>query len=145
MYFLELRDPHNASSARDELARFALSRDGLHFTPLNGGKPIPDLIPVNGSFLRDPFVGRAQDGTYHMLATDHAGHHVWKTDILHRPRCILAVCSISEISMGILAVCCISEMPMDICMFARGNMFLFCTHCLRTESCRKSVSLRWRR
>ena len=48
VYFLELQDPFNASSPRDELARFALSRDGLHFTPLNGGEPIPALIPVNG-------------------------------------------------------------------------------------------------
>jgi hypothetical protein len=82
-YFLELANPLNHTSARDERIHFALSRDGYHFTPLNAGRPIPPLLPVNGTFVRDPFVNRARDGTYHLLATDHANHHQWRSDVLH--------------------------------------------------------------
>jgi hypothetical protein len=48
---------------RDEHLHFALSSDGRHWQPLNGNKPAWD------QWLRDPFIQRDPDGTWHLLAT----------------------------------------------------------------------------
>lgn len=63
----------------------AVSRDGLHWTPLNQNNPV--VTPTAGDLgLRDPFVYRKQDGTFVVLATDLRGTdfgkisqylHVW--------------------------------------------------------------------
>lgn len=50
---------------------FALSNDGIHFTPLNGGLPIiaNDTIAITGS-MRPPHIQRSQDGkTFLQVAT----------------------------------------------------------------------------
>ena len=50
---------------------FAVSDNGLDFTPLNDGKPVieADTISVSGG-IRDPHLLRAEDGTWLMVATD---------------------------------------------------------------------------
>ncbi len=53
---------------RSEFLHLAWSRDGLHWTPLNGNQPIlPN--PQNTRVTRDPFVRRGPDGVFHLLAT----------------------------------------------------------------------------
>jgi len=50
---------------------FAISDDGIHFTPLNGGKPVvgSDTIAVSGG-IRDPHLLRGDDGWFRMVLTD---------------------------------------------------------------------------
>ena len=52
-----------------EALHLAVSEDGLKWRALNGNRPI--LTGTVGSrTLRDPFILRAQDGRFHLLATD---------------------------------------------------------------------------
>lgn len=61
-----------------EALHFALSGDGLKWRALNQNRPVLSG-QIGSQTLRDPFVFRAQDGVYHMLATDG-----WKSDsIVH--------------------------------------------------------------
>jgi hypothetical protein len=70
-----------------ERLHLALSRDGRHWTPLNNNLPIWD------HWLRDPFVARAPDGLWHLLATGGARRgerqrgptclHATSKDLLH--------------------------------------------------------------
>lgn len=56
-------------TAAAEALHLASSVDGLTFTPLNNGQPV--LWGTQGSrTLRDPFIGRTDDGVYHLVATD---------------------------------------------------------------------------
>lgn len=50
-------------------AHLALSTDGLHWQPLNGGQPV--IVPRVGSekLMRDPSINRGQDGVYRMVWT----------------------------------------------------------------------------
>jgi sucrose-6-phosphate hydrolase SacC (GH32 family) len=54
---------------QDEALHLAVSRDGLHFTALNGGEPVLRGAVGTGR-LRDPFIGLGPDGLFHLLATD---------------------------------------------------------------------------
>jgi hypothetical protein len=54
---------------RDEALHLAVSRDGLHFSALNGGEPVLRGTVGTGR-LRDPFIGLGPDGVFHLLATD---------------------------------------------------------------------------
>jgi hypothetical protein len=57
-----------------ETAKFALSADSRHFVELNGGNPISDLAPANGTSIRDPFLRRSPlDGRYYLVSTNGAG------------------------------------------------------------------------
>lgn len=47
----------------DERLHLAVSEDGRRFAPLNGGKPVWDR------WVRDPFLSRAPDGTWHLVGT----------------------------------------------------------------------------
>lgn len=47
----------------------ASSQDGLHFEPLNGGKPVL-MSSVGAKSIRDPFVFCDQAGLYHLLSTN---------------------------------------------------------------------------
>ena len=47
---------------------YALSRDGLHWTLANGGKPVVQKTEV-GELMRDPFVQRGPDGRFVMVWT----------------------------------------------------------------------------
>lgn len=51
---------------RVEQLHFALSTDGRHWNPLNGGQP------VWNQRLRDPFLQRGPDGTWRLVATGRA-------------------------------------------------------------------------
>ena len=76
----------------DQLMRFALSRDGMHFTPLlqqrcnNGkmcGSPVPDFDGPNTTSIRDPFLRfDPRSKLYRMVATDgyRFGHdaQIWE-------------------------------------------------------------------
>ncbi len=56
----------------------AWSRDGLHWTALNGNRPtLP--TPAGARHTRDPFVRRGPDGLFHLLATGGAA----PTDVLY--------------------------------------------------------------
>ena len=47
---------------------YALSQDGYHWSPLNGGRPW--LKPGQpGELMRDPFIARGPDGLFHMVWT----------------------------------------------------------------------------
>lgn len=57
---------HDADS---EQVYFSISRDGLHFSPLNQQKPVlKSHVGTRG--VRDPFLFRTQGGEYVLLATD---------------------------------------------------------------------------
>jgi sucrose-6-phosphate hydrolase SacC (GH32 family) len=47
---------------------FAMSEDGYHFHPLNGGKPWFGIEHA-GALIRDPFITRGPDGQFHMVWT----------------------------------------------------------------------------
>ncbi|MGV3616447.1 MAG: glycoside hydrolase family 43 protein [Fimbriimonas sp.] len=47
----------------DERLHLALSEDGRHFDPINGGQPVWDR------WMRDPFLNRGPDGVWHLVAT----------------------------------------------------------------------------
>lgn len=50
---------------------FAVSTDGIHFTPLNDGLPVlaSDSISLSGG-VRDPHILKCDDGIYRMVLTD---------------------------------------------------------------------------
>jgi hypothetical protein len=50
-----------------EALHLAFSYDGLHWTPLNRNQPIPGATA--NQRIRDPFLRRGCDGTFHLLAT----------------------------------------------------------------------------
>ena len=53
----------------DEQIYFALSKDGRNWTALNDGKPV--LVSELGEKgVRDPYLLRAQDGKFYLIATD---------------------------------------------------------------------------
>lgn len=49
-----------------ERLHLAISEDGRHFQPLNGGEPVWDR------WLRDPFLARDPDGLWHLVGTTRA-------------------------------------------------------------------------
>ncbi len=65
------------NSAEENALFLAYSRDGLHWTELNGGKPAYVLEGIGGNRIRDPFVYRKKDGKFIMIATDWT---IWQTE-----------------------------------------------------------------
>ncbi len=61
-----------------------MSEDGLNFKALNGNKPIvmPEKTNANNSSgcARDPYIARAQDGSFYMIATDMDCNLGWDGD-----------------------------------------------------------------
>lgn len=55
----------------DQQVYYAFGRNGLDFTPLNGGKPVvaADTIAESGG-VRDPHIMRAGNGWFYMVLTD---------------------------------------------------------------------------
>ena len=54
----------------DQKIRFALSRDGFHFTPLLNNTAVPDLDGDGNSSIRDPFLRfDAASGLYRMCGS----------------------------------------------------------------------------
>ena len=62
----KIRDVPLADPMSVEKLHLALSTDGRHWTPLAGNEPIWDQR------LRDPFIRRAPDGVWHLMATGRA-------------------------------------------------------------------------
>jgi len=70
---------------QDDGARLALSRDGVHWVPVNGGEAV--MRPFPGEILRDPSILRGKDGVYHMVwTTGWTGHDIGyasSKDLIH--------------------------------------------------------------
>lgn len=70
---------------QDAGARLAVSRDGIHWTPVNRGAPV--VRPFRGEIVRDPSILRGKDGVYHMVwTTGWTGHeigHASSRDLVH--------------------------------------------------------------
>ena len=66
---------------QQEQIRYAVSDDGFHYTPLNGGDPVvaSDSIALTGC-VRDPHILRTQDGEYLMVATDMRSSLGWSSN-----------------------------------------------------------------
>jgi hypothetical protein len=58
------------ASSSDQALHYAVSRDGSHWSTLNGGFPVLNTSTVGG--LRDPFLNRGPDNRFHMVATNGA-------------------------------------------------------------------------
>ena len=60
---------------------YAVSSDGLNYTPLNGGTAVVNFsqIAVTGN-IRDPFITRAEDGTWLMVCTDMRSSNGWASN-----------------------------------------------------------------
>ena len=60
---------------------YAISSDGLNYTPLNGGTAVVDFtgIAVKKN-IRDPFITRAEDGTWLMVSTDMRSSEGWSSN-----------------------------------------------------------------
>ncbi|MCU1570398.1 MAG: glycoside hydrolase family 43 [Naasia sp.] len=76
--FYSVQDPRGGY--QDERLHLALSADGRHYTAVNQGRPVWDR------WLRDPFLARAPDGVWHLVATTHGRRsilHASSIDLLH--------------------------------------------------------------
>lgn len=62
-----------------ERLSYAVSRDGYHFTALNGGKAVWQSS-VGTKCLRDPYIFKGEDGLYHLLATDMQSALGWNSN-----------------------------------------------------------------
>lgn len=56
----------------DEKLYYAYSADGLHWTVMNGNKPVMGAT-VGGTSIRDPYIHMGPDGQYHLVSTNGAG------------------------------------------------------------------------
>lgn len=62
-----------------ESINYALSRDGFNFEPLNDNKPF--LFNTKGTRgIRDPFIFRAEDGTFYIVGTDMRSDNGWDSN-----------------------------------------------------------------
>ena len=59
------------NSTKGQQVCYAVSKNGLDFTPLNGGKPVlaSDTVSLSGG-VRDPHILRCDDGWFRMVLTD---------------------------------------------------------------------------
>jgi hypothetical protein len=70
------------NSQSQEQVRFAISTDGLTYTPLNGGNPVisSDTIAMKKA-VRDPHILRGADGkTFYMVLTDMRSAEGWSSN-----------------------------------------------------------------
>ena len=65
----------------------ALSRDGLNWKPINGGKPLYNQTLPGDNLMRDPSICRAPDGTFHLVWTSSWKNqfigHASSRDLIH--------------------------------------------------------------
>lgn len=67
------------NNANEERLHYALTLDGYSFSPMNGGRHV--LEQTKGTrCLRDPFVIRAGDGYYRLVATDMQSSKGWNSN-----------------------------------------------------------------
>lgn len=66
---------------QQEQLAFAISDDGLHYVPLNSGKPVlgSDSIAVSKG-IRDPHILRGRDGWFYMVMTDMRSSLGWDSN-----------------------------------------------------------------
>ncbi len=65
----------------DESICFALSRDGYHYTALNGNEPVISSREISQTGgVRDPHLLRAEDGSFLMVATDMRASQGWDSN-----------------------------------------------------------------
>ena len=62
-----------------ERIRFAVSGDGYDFSPLNGNEPVITQT-LGTKSARDPYIFRAEDGGYYILATDMKSEEGWSSN-----------------------------------------------------------------
>ena len=64
-----------------EQIHFALSYDGISYTPLNDGRPVisSDTISLKQA-VRDPHILRGEDGCYYMVVTDMRSGQGWSSN-----------------------------------------------------------------
>lgn len=69
------------NAPQEEQIRYALSKDGWNYTPLNGGKPViaSDTIALKKA-VRDPHILRGEDGYYYQVVTDMASSQGWASN-----------------------------------------------------------------
>ena len=70
------------NSPDGEQVRYAISKDGIDFQPLNGGEPViaSDSIALKKS-IRDPHIMRAEDGkSFYMVLTDMRSSEGWQSN-----------------------------------------------------------------
>lgn len=63
----------------NESVHFALSRDGYHFTALNGNKKIITQS-LGKKCCRDPFIFRDENNSFHIIATDMRCYDGWNSN-----------------------------------------------------------------
>jgi arabinoxylan arabinofuranohydrolase len=70
------------NSKSDEAIRFALSKDGYHYTALNSNQPIISSAEISSTGgVRDPHILRGEDGkTFYMVATDMVSALGWNSN-----------------------------------------------------------------
>ena len=79
MYNKYLFSYFKGNEPENESINFALSSDGYHFKPLNGNEPLLfNRLGTKG--IRDPFVFRAQDGTFYIIGTDMRSEAGWNSN-----------------------------------------------------------------
>ena len=61
----------NSDSTKGQQVCYAVSDDGINFTPINGGEPViaSDTISISGG-VRDPHLLRADNGWFYQVLTD---------------------------------------------------------------------------
>lgn len=63
----------------EERIHFAVSEDGYNFTALNNNQPV--IIQTLGKkCVRDPYIFRADDGTYYIVGTDMKSEEGWTSN-----------------------------------------------------------------
>lgn len=70
------------NSPEGEQVRYAISKDGLNYQPLNDGKPViaSDSIALKKG-IRDPHIMRSEDGkTFYMVLTDMRSSEGWQSN-----------------------------------------------------------------
>lgn len=72
----------SSNTPEGEQLRYAISSDGLNFTPLNGGRPIlPSSEIAHKKGIRDPHIIRSEDGkTFYMVMTDMRSSEGWQSN-----------------------------------------------------------------
>ncbi|MBR6718197.1 MAG: family 43 glycosylhydrolase [Oscillospiraceae bacterium] len=67
------------NAPEQERLSYAISRDGYHFTALNGGRAVWQSSVGTGC-IRDPYVFKGEDGLWHLLATDMKSSLGWSSN-----------------------------------------------------------------
>lgn len=67
------------NAPEQERLSYAVSRDGYHFTALNGGKAVWQSS-VGTNCIRDPYIFKGEDGLWRMLATDMKSSLGWSSN-----------------------------------------------------------------